>query len=225
MRSHAERGNEIRCILAQASRRGDDRSLARYEPSEPPRSGTSVYPPRTFRSSAGRRLRFAAQHCIILRMLAKVVVPRWRRSGRPGLRQYGIWSGTCWNSRRSRQTCRSKLTAVWQVFGEAQVHSSDANVQASCFALAEATAWLKAADSTLGRIALARRMSQTEEREDLHRNRSLVAACCATAMQSSEIVSFASMRIWHRCGTAVLPPTFAPRILSVSAVGETDFPV
>jgi hypothetical protein len=39
-------------------------------------------------------------------------------------------------------------------------------VQASCFALAEAAAWLKAADSTLGRMAWLSRLCEAEEREE-----------------------------------------------------------
>ncbi len=39
-------------------------------------------------------------------------------------------------------------------------------MQASCFALAEAAAWLKAADSTLGRMAWLSRLGQAEDREE-----------------------------------------------------------
>jgi hypothetical protein len=59
---------------------------------------------------------------------------------------------------------RRRLTAVWQAFGQALGQHAD--VQASCFALAEAAAWLKAADSALGRMAWLSRLFQAEDREE-----------------------------------------------------------
>jgi flavin-dependent dehydrogenase len=59
---------------------------------------------------------------------------------------------------------RQRLLAVWQFFGGALGRNAD--VQASCFALAEAAAWLKAADSVLGRMAWNSRLSQSEDRDE-----------------------------------------------------------
>jgi hypothetical protein len=76
---------------------------------------------------------------------------------------------------------RRRLIAAGQVFGEALGRNPE--VQASCFALAEATAWLKAADSTLGRMAWLVRLQETEESEEpagrLETGRRVLAHCYA----------------------------------------------
>jgi flavin-dependent dehydrogenase/ferredoxin-like protein FixX len=108
--------------------------------------------------SSGGTLR---ERCIILRALAGVVVPRLlggldtraRHLERDALELEAL-----------KADFRQRLEAVWQVFGESLGRNAD--VQASCFALAEAAAWLKAADSTLGRMAWISRLCQAEDRED-----------------------------------------------------------
>jgi hypothetical protein len=102
------------------------------------------------------------ERCVILQILAEVVIPRWLRGGiETGIRHL---ERDVLELEALKSDFRQRLTAVWQVFGEALGRNAD--VQASCFALAEAAAWLKAADSTLGRLAWVSRLCQAEEREE-----------------------------------------------------------
>jgi flavin-dependent dehydrogenase len=102
------------------------------------------------------------ERCVILRALAEVVIPR--------LLGGGVDTGVRHLHRDAlaleslKADFRRRLEAVWQVFGESL--GRDADVQASCFALAEVTAWLKAAESTLGRMAWISRLCQAEDREE-----------------------------------------------------------
>ncbi|MGH7170535.1 MAG: hypothetical protein ACRELG_09690, partial [Gemmataceae bacterium] len=102
------------------------------------------------------------QRCIILRALAEEVLPRWLRQGVEARVRH--LERDVLELEALKADFRQRLTAVWQVFGEALGRNAD--VQASCFALAEAAAWLQAADSTLGRMAWLSRLSQAEEREE-----------------------------------------------------------
>ncbi len=102
------------------------------------------------------------ERCEVLQALAREVIPRWQRGGvEPGVRHLGR---DVLDLEALKGEFRRRLMAAWQFFGEALGRNAD--VQASCFALAEATAWLKAADSTLGRMAWLSRLSQAEERDE-----------------------------------------------------------
>jgi flavin-dependent dehydrogenase len=102
------------------------------------------------------------ERCNILRALSREVLPRW-------VQQAGASKTT--NLERDileleslKIDFRKRMTATWHVFGEAL--GCDPDVQASCFALAEATAWLKAADSALARIAWISRLCQADDCEE-----------------------------------------------------------
>ncbi len=102
------------------------------------------------------------ERCVILRALAGEVLPRWLAGGaETGARHLGR---DVLELEALKAEVRSRLRAAWQVFGAALGRNSD--VQASCFALAEATAWLKAADATLGRMAWLSRLCQAEDRDE-----------------------------------------------------------
>jgi flavin-dependent dehydrogenase/ferredoxin-like protein FixX len=102
------------------------------------------------------------ERCVILRMLAEVVIPRWHSGGRDTRVRH--LERNALELETLKADFRRRLTAGWQVFGAALGRNAD--VQASCFALAEAAAWLKAADSTLGRMAWISRPYQAEDREE-----------------------------------------------------------
>ena len=101
------------------------------------------------------------QRCVILQALTDEVVPRWLHGGVEARVRH--LERNVLELEALKADFRQRLTAAWQVFGEALGRNAD--VQASCFALAEAAAWLKAADSTLGRMAWLSRLSQVEEYE------------------------------------------------------------
>lgn len=102
------------------------------------------------------------ERCLILQALADEVMPRWLR-GDAEARARHLHRDVL-ELEALKVDFRRDLTAAWQVFGEALGRNAD--VQASCFALAEAAAWLKAADSTIGRMAWHSRLMQVEEREE-----------------------------------------------------------
>jgi flavin-dependent dehydrogenase len=102
------------------------------------------------------------ERCVILKALAEVVIPRWFRGG-TDTRARSLERDVL-ELEALKADFRRRLTAGWQVFGEALGRNAD--VQASCFALAEAAAWLKAADSALGRMAWLSRLCQAEDREE-----------------------------------------------------------
>jgi hypothetical protein len=118
--------------------------------------------------------------CIILRTLAEVVIPRLQRGGVDTRARH--LERDVLELEALKADFRRRLTAVWQVFGEGLRWNAD--VQASCFALAEATAWLKAADSALGRMAWLSRLCQAEDREEPSSQQELarrvLAHCFAT---------------------------------------------
>ncbi len=101
------------------------------------------------------------ERCIILQALAGEVVPRWLRGVETRVRHLGR---DVLELEALKADFRQRLLAAWQFFGAAL--GQNAEVQASCFALAEAAAWLKAADSTLGRMAWLTRLCEAEDREE-----------------------------------------------------------
>jgi electron transfer flavoprotein-quinone oxidoreductase len=102
------------------------------------------------------------ERCVILRNLAEIVIPRWL-GGEIDTRARHLERDAV-ELEALKADFRRRLTTGWQVFGKALGRNAD--VQASCFALAEAVAWLKAADSTLGRMAWLSRLCQAEDREE-----------------------------------------------------------
>lgn len=102
------------------------------------------------------------ERCAILQALTDEVMPRWLKGGvETRVRHLGR---DVLDLEALKADFRRRLAAAWHAFGEALGRNPD--VQASCFALAEATAWLKAADSTLGRMGWLSRLSEAEEREE-----------------------------------------------------------
>ncbi len=102
------------------------------------------------------------ERCVILRNLAEIVIPRWL-GGEIDTRARHLERDAV-ELEALKADFRRRLTNGWQAFGKALGRNAD--VQASCFALAEAAAWLKAADSTLGRTAWLSRLCQAEDREE-----------------------------------------------------------
>ncbi len=102
------------------------------------------------------------ERCVILRNLVESVIPRWL-GGEIDTRARHLERDAV-ELEALKADFRRRLTNGWQAFGNALGRNAD--VQASCFALAEAAAWLKAADSTLGRMAWLSRLCQAEDREE-----------------------------------------------------------
>jgi hypothetical protein len=102
-----------------------------------------------------------SERCVILRELAEEVLPRWQRSGEERVRHLGR---DVLELEALKADFRRRAVAAWDVFGAAL--GCNADVQASCFALAEAAAWLKGADSVLGRMGWLSRLSVIEERDE-----------------------------------------------------------
>jgi hypothetical protein len=102
-----------------------------------------------------------SERCVILRELAEEVLPRGQRGGEERVRHLGR---DVLELEALKADFRRRAAAAWDVFGAAL--GCNADVQASCFALAEAAAWLKAADSTLGRMGWLSRLSVIEERDE-----------------------------------------------------------
>jgi hypothetical protein len=99
---------------------------------------------------------------VILRTLTEVVIPRLLCGG-GGTKVHHLERDIL-ELEALKADFRRRLLAMWQTFGVAL--GRNAEVQASCFALAEAVAWLKAADSVLGRMVWLSRLCQAEDREE-----------------------------------------------------------
>jgi electron transfer flavoprotein-quinone oxidoreductase len=102
------------------------------------------------------------QRFSILKDLAAELAPRWRQTPAPTppnhlcrevLELEALKTGT-----------RQRIEAALDLFG--QELWQNPNLQANCFLLAEATAWLAAADSTLGRLAWLARQHPVDETTD-----------------------------------------------------------
>jgi electron transfer flavoprotein-quinone oxidoreductase len=87
------------------------------------------------------------QRFFILRDLASEVAPRWSENKAPP-----VHSGReALELEATKAALRSRVRAAVELFG--QNIWQDPDLQANCFLLAEAAAWYKAADSTLGRLS------------------------------------------------------------------------
>jgi electron transfer flavoprotein-quinone oxidoreductase len=89
------------------------------------------------------------QRFFILKDLITDIVPRWRKQESIPLPNY--MSPEALEIETLRAGLRQRVLSAADVFG--QQLWQNANLQASCFLLAEAVAWLKAAESTLARRA------------------------------------------------------------------------
>jgi alkylation response protein AidB-like acyl-CoA dehydrogenase/electron transfer flavoprotein alpha/beta subunit len=89
------------------------------------------------------------QRFFILKDLITEIVPRWRKKESIPLPEY--MSPEALEVETLKAGLRQRVLSAADVFG--QQLWQNANLQASCFLLAEAVAWLKAAESTLARRA------------------------------------------------------------------------
>lgn len=103
-----------------------------------------------------------SERCAILRSLADDVLPRCRHGDR--ITNVRHLAPEALELEALKADCLRRLLAADTVFGAALGQNPD--VQASCFALAEAAAWIKAADSTLGRLAWLVRRAESDESEE-----------------------------------------------------------
>jgi alkylation response protein AidB-like acyl-CoA dehydrogenase/flavin-dependent dehydrogenase/electron transfer flavoprotein alpha subunit/ferredoxin-like protein FixX len=99
------------------------------------------------------------QRFFILKDLASEVAPRWARAGASPLPDY--LGRESLELEALKGEVRQRVTAALETFG--QEVWQNPNLQANCFLLAESAAWLKAADSTLGRLAWLERQAQADE--------------------------------------------------------------
>jgi alkylation response protein AidB-like acyl-CoA dehydrogenase/flavin-dependent dehydrogenase/electron transfer flavoprotein alpha/beta subunit/ferredoxin-like protein FixX len=88
------------------------------------------------------------QRFFILKDLATEVMPRWASNGAPSPHHL---SREALEFEALKSQFRQRLTSALEFFGQGLWQKP--NLQANCFLLAEAAAWLKAADSVLGRLA------------------------------------------------------------------------
>jgi alkylation response protein AidB-like acyl-CoA dehydrogenase/flavin-dependent dehydrogenase/electron transfer flavoprotein alpha subunit/ferredoxin-like protein FixX len=87
------------------------------------------------------------QRFFILRDLASEIAPRWSENKAPP-----VHSGReALELEATKEALRTRVRAAVDLFG--QNLWQDPDLQANCFLLAEAAAWYKAADSTLGRLS------------------------------------------------------------------------
>jgi electron transfer flavoprotein-quinone oxidoreductase len=102
------------------------------------------------------------QRFTILKDLVTEVVPRWRQAGAPGAPQH--LGREALELEALKRAARQRIDAAVDQFGQALWQNP--NLQANCFLLAEAAAWLAAAESTLGRLAwVSRQVSPDENAE------------------------------------------------------------
>src|SRR5207302_2229217 len=99
------------------------------------------------------------QRFFILKDLASEVAPRWTQGGTLSLPNY--LGREALQLEALKGQLRQRVNAALEVFG--QEIWQNPNLQANCFLLAEAAAWLKAADSTLGRLAWLERQAHADE--------------------------------------------------------------
>jgi alkylation response protein AidB-like acyl-CoA dehydrogenase/flavin-dependent dehydrogenase/ferredoxin-like protein FixX len=99
------------------------------------------------------------QRFFILKDLATELAPRWAQGPTIALPNY--LGREALELEAVKAEVRQRVAAALEVFG--QELWQNPNLQANCFLLAEAAAWLKAADSALGRLAWLERQAQAEE--------------------------------------------------------------
>jgi alkylation response protein AidB-like acyl-CoA dehydrogenase/flavin-dependent dehydrogenase/ferredoxin-like protein FixX len=99
------------------------------------------------------------QRFFILKDLAAEVAPRWQTSVEAAVPKH--LSQEVLELEALKVDFRTAFTAAREVFGQGLWQNP--NLQANCFLLAEAAAWLKAADSTLGRLAWLDRQPREDE--------------------------------------------------------------
>src|SRR5262249_11197695 len=110
----------------------------------------------------------------VLRELVSRVAPRWEREGAAAPRHLGR---EALELEALKAEFRARLDAARAAFG-ADLWK-DTNLQANAFAFSDAAAWLKAADSTLGRLAWLARASGAEEGEEASPGRDVGLAALA----------------------------------------------
>jgi electron transfer flavoprotein-quinone oxidoreductase len=119
------------------------------------------------------------QRFLILKALAAEVASRWSRSAALSLPKH--LGQEALELEALRGSLRRQAEAALELFG--QDLWQNPSLQANCFLLAEAVAWLKAADSTLGRLAWLDRQAQTDEDAEpgpeLQTGRRAFAGCCS----------------------------------------------
>jgi alkylation response protein AidB-like acyl-CoA dehydrogenase/flavin-dependent dehydrogenase/electron transfer flavoprotein alpha subunit/electron transfer flavoprotein alpha/beta subunit/ferredoxin-like protein FixX len=99
------------------------------------------------------------QRFFVLKDLATEVAPRWPRAGRRALQ--GYMGPEALQLEALKSDVRQRISAALQVFG--QDLWQNPNMQANCFLLSEAAAWLKAVDSVLGRLAWMERQAHSDD--------------------------------------------------------------
>jgi electron transfer flavoprotein-quinone oxidoreductase len=99
------------------------------------------------------------QRFFILKDVASEVAPRWTK-GQPAAAP-GYLSREAVELDALKANVRQRAQAALDVFG--QQLWQNPNLQANCFLLSEAVAWLAAADSTLGRLAWLSRQARPDE--------------------------------------------------------------
>jgi alkylation response protein AidB-like acyl-CoA dehydrogenase/electron transfer flavoprotein alpha subunit/electron transfer flavoprotein alpha/beta subunit len=99
------------------------------------------------------------QRFSILKDLVAEVAPGWSRGTAQTFPSY--LGPEALQLEALKAELRQRTKAAMDVFG--QELWQNPNLQANCFLLAEAVAWLKAADSTLGRVAWLARQAQADE--------------------------------------------------------------
>jgi len=98
------------------------------------------------------------QRFSILKDLASEVAPRWQAQPRQAA---GYLGPEALEEEALKDEVRERTRAALESFG--QQLWQNPNMQANCFLLAEAVAWLAAAESTLGRLAWLSRLEMTDE--------------------------------------------------------------
>lgn len=88
------------------------------------------------------------QRSLLLKDLVAEVAPRWSNAEQPALKHVGR---EALELEKLKADFRERVDAARTLFGNDLWQNP--NLQANCFLLAEGAAWLKAADSTLGRMA------------------------------------------------------------------------
>jgi electron transfer flavoprotein-quinone oxidoreductase len=121
------------------------------------------------------------QRFSILKDLAAEVAPRWSSDATPALANY--LGPEALELEALRTEVQDRVKAALAVFGKELWQNP--NLQANCFLLAEAAAWLKAAESSLGRLAWLVR--QTPADEDAEPSPAVDVGYRATARCATEV--------------------------------------